>query len=59
MTPERVKDVVQKHFIGGEPVIDYTFYEAPHPSEGFVYQISLSDYHSDIEIVWQEPEEQL
>lgn len=39
--------------------IEYTFYEAPHPSEGFVYQISLSDYHSDIEIVWQEPEEQL
>ncbi len=39
--------------------IDYTFYEAPHPSEGFVYQISLSDQHSDIEIVWQEPEEQL
>ena len=28
MTPERVKDVVQKHFIGGEPVIDYTFYDS-------------------------------
>ena len=39
--------------------IDYTFYEAPHPSEGFVYQISLSDQDSAIEIVWEEPEEQL
>ena len=28
MTPERVKDVVQKHFIGGEPVLDYTFYDS-------------------------------
>ena len=39
--------------------IEYTFYEAPHPSEGFVYQISLSDQDSAIEIVWEEPEEQL
>ena len=28
MTPERVKDVVQKHFIGGEPVTEYTFYDS-------------------------------
>ena len=28
MTPDRVKDVVKKHFIGGEPVIDYTFYDS-------------------------------
>ena len=27
MTPERIKDVVKKHFVGGEPVIDYTFYD--------------------------------
>ena len=39
--------------------IEYTFYDAPHPSEGFVYQISLSDQDSAIEIVWEEPEEQL
>ena len=28
MTPERVKDVVNKHFIGGEPVNEYTFYDS-------------------------------
>ena len=28
MTPDRVKDVVQKHFLGGEPVTDYTFYDS-------------------------------
>mgnify|MGYP002595233177 CR=1 FL=1 len=28
MTPDRVKDVVQKHFIGGEPVTEYTFYDS-------------------------------
>ena len=28
MTPERVKDVVKKHFIGGEPVNEYTFYDS-------------------------------
>ena len=28
MTPDRVRDVVKKHFIGGEPVIDYTFYDS-------------------------------
>ena len=28
MTPERVKDVVQKHFLGGEPVTEYTFYDS-------------------------------
>ncbi len=27
MTPDRVKDVVKKHFIGGEPVNEYTFYD--------------------------------
>ena len=27
MTPERIADVVKKHFVGGEPVIDYTFYD--------------------------------
>ena len=28
MTPDRVQDVVDKHFIGGEPVLDYTFYDS-------------------------------
>lgn len=28
MTPEKIKDVVEKHFIGGEPVTEYTFYDS-------------------------------
>lgn len=28
MTAEKVKDVVEKHFIGGEPVTEYTFYDS-------------------------------
>ena len=27
MTPEKIREIVQKHFIGGEPVVDYTFYD--------------------------------
>ena len=27
MTPDKVREIVQKHFIGGEPVVDYTFYD--------------------------------
>ena len=27
MTPDKVRDVVQKHFIGGKPVEEYTFYD--------------------------------
>ncbi len=27
MTPEKVRDIVVKHFIGGQPVTDYTFYD--------------------------------
>ncbi len=30
MTPERVRDVVQKHFIGGKPVEEYTFFDTVH-----------------------------
>lgn len=28
MTPEKIKDVVEKHFIGGTPVTEYTFYDS-------------------------------
>ena len=28
MNPARVKEVVKKHLIGGEPVLDYTFYDS-------------------------------
>ena len=27
MTPDKVREIVQKHFIGGEPVTEYTFYD--------------------------------
>jgi len=28
MTPEKIKDVVEKHFVGGHPVTEYTFYDS-------------------------------
>ncbi len=28
ITPEKVKDIVQQHFVEGKPVIDYTFYDS-------------------------------
>ncbi len=28
MTPEKVRQVVKKHFIGGKPVVEYTFYDS-------------------------------
>ncbi len=27
MTPERIREVVKSHFIGGEPIVEYTFYD--------------------------------
>lgn len=27
MTPEKIREIVQKHFIGGKPVEEYTFYD--------------------------------
>ena len=37
--------------------IEYTFYEAPHPAEGFVHQIKKE--REVLTITWQEPEEQI
>ncbi len=28
MTPDKVREVVEKHFIGGNPIVEYTFYDS-------------------------------
>ncbi len=27
MTPEKIREIVSKHFVGGEPIVEYTFYD--------------------------------